>query len=132
MPSKRRRRQEDRPRIHPKNKNSGNRPDFALLASLYPTCSTTATANPESTGLTSMPPANSPASSSFRTTTSIGGSPMVSSALLANSKGDIVRGFDIGTGANCIYPLLGASFLGWNFVASDVTDVALEWAERNV
>ncbi|KAK8618895.1 hypothetical protein V6N13_132872 [Hibiscus sabdariffa] len=50
----------------------------------------------------------------------------------ANSKGDIVRGFDIGTGANCIYPLLGASFLGWNFVASDVTDVALEWAERNV
>ncbi|XP_038995751.1 ribosomal RNA large subunit methyltransferase F-like [Hibiscus syriacus] len=36
----------------------------------------------------------------------------------ANSKGDVVRGFDIGTGANCIYPLLGASLLGWNFVAS--------------
>lgn len=35
-----------------------------------------------------------------------------------NSDGDTVRGFDIGTGANCIYPLLGASLLGWNFVAS--------------
>ncbi|KAK4803014.1 hypothetical protein SAY86_001217 [Trapa natans] len=45
---------------------------------------------------------------------------------------DNVRGFDIGTGANCIYPLLGASLLGWRFVGSDVTDVALEWAERNV
>ncbi|QHN85256.1 Methyltransferase-like protein [Arachis hypogaea] len=29
-----------------------------------------------------------------------------------------VRGFDIGTGANCIYPLLGASFFGWSFVGS--------------
>lgn len=31
---------------------------------------------------------------------------------------DGVRGFDIGTGANCIYPLLGASLLGWSFVGS--------------
>lgn len=43
-----------------------------------------------------------------------------------------MRGFDIGTGANCIYPLLGASLLGWSFVGSDVTDVAIEWASRNV
>ncbi|KAL3020029.1 hypothetical protein AAZX31_05G122800 [Glycine max] len=42
------------------------------------------------------------------------------------------RGFDIGTGASCIYPLLGASLHGWSFVGSDVTDVAIEWAERNV
>ncbi|XP_056698935.1 uncharacterized protein [Spinacia oleracea] len=49
-----------------------------------------------------------------------------------NVDGDKVRGFDIGTGANCIYPLLGASLLGWSFVGSDVTDVALEWAEKNV
>lgn len=32
--------------------------------------------------------------------------------------GDTVKGFDIGTGANCIYPLLGASLLGWSFVGS--------------
>lgn len=31
--------------------------------------------------------------------------------------GDVI-GFDIGTGANCIYPLLGASILGWKFVGS--------------
>ncbi|KAK8919048.1 hypothetical protein KSP39_PZI021274 [Platanthera zijinensis] len=43
-----------------------------------------------------------------------------------------IRGFDIGTGANCIYPLLGAALLGWSFVGSDVTVVALEWAKRNV
>ncbi|XP_047250595.1 ribosomal RNA large subunit methyltransferase F isoform X2 [Capsicum annuum] len=46
--------------------------------------------------------------------------------------GNTAKGFDIGTGANCIYPLLGASLLGWKFVGSDVTDVALEWAEKNV
>lgn len=51
---------------------------------------------------------------------------------MINTDQDIVRGFDIGTGANCIYPLLGASLKGWSFVGSDVTDVALEWAERNV
>lgn len=34
------------------------------------------------------------------------------------TSGDNVRGFDIGTGANCIYPLLGASLLGWSFVGS--------------
>ncbi|XP_010472086.1 PREDICTED: methyltransferase-like protein 16 isoform X2 [Camelina sativa] len=43
-----------------------------------------------------------------------------------------VKGFDIGTGANCIYPLLGASLFGWTFVASDFTLVALDWAEKNV
>lgn len=53
-------------------------------------------------------------------------------ARLDGQPGDRIRGFDIGTGANCIYPLLGASLLGWSFVGSDVTDVALEWAQRNV
>jgi 23S rRNA A1618 N6-methylase RlmF len=36
---------------------------------------------------------------------------------ISNSS-ETVRGFDIGTGANCIYPLLGASLLGWSFVGS--------------
>lgn len=35
-----------------------------------------------------------------------------------NADADEVKGFDIGTGANCIYPLLGASLLGWSFVGS--------------
>ncbi|KAI8533162.1 hypothetical protein RHMOL_Rhmol11G0275300 [Rhododendron molle] len=46
--------------------------------------------------------------------------------------GEVVRGFDIGTGANCIYPLLGGSGLLLLNFFTDVTDVALEWAERNV
>lgn len=37
---------------------------------------------------------------------------------MRNGSDGKVRGFDIGTGANCIYPLLGASLLGWSFVGS--------------
>ncbi|KAL6494840.1 hypothetical protein OROGR_031640 [Orobanche gracilis] len=44
----------------------------------------------------------------------------------AQADGDGIRGFDIGTGANCIYPLLGASILGWKFVGSDITDIAID------
>ncbi|KAE9601041.1 putative 23S rRNA (adenine(1618)-N(6))-methyltransferase [Lupinus albus] len=59
---------------------------------------------------------------------------LLSSNIILNtsSTGGKVRGFDIGTGANCIYPLLGAALMGWSFVGSDVTDVAIEWAEKNV
>lgn len=42
-----------------------------------------------------------------------------------------VRGLDIGVGANCVYPLLGAAINGWSFVGSDVTDVALRCASEN-
>ncbi len=34
-------------------------------------------------------------------------------------KGENVRILDIGCGANCIYPILGAAEYDWNFVASD-------------
>ncbi|KAK9805663.1 hypothetical protein WJX72_010774 [[Myrmecia] bisecta] len=43
-----------------------------------------------------------------------------------------VLGLDIGCGANLIYPLLGAAINGWCFVGVDVTDVAIDWAQRNV
>ncbi|RDX62519.1 U6 small nuclear RNA (adenine-(43)-N(6))-methyltransferase, partial [Mucuna pruriens] len=56
---------------------------------------------------------------------------LLSSNIIPNSDAKF-RGFDIGTGASCIYPLLAASLHGWTFVGSDVTDVAIEWAERNV
>lgn len=39
---------------------------------------------------------------------------------------------DIGTGANCIYPLIGASEYGWHFVASEIDPVALRWARQLV
>nr|XP_043613804.1 RNA N6-adenosine-methyltransferase mettl16 isoform X2 [Erigeron canadensis]XP_043613806.1 RNA N6-adenosine-methyltransferase mettl16 isoform X2 [Erigeron canadensis]XP_043613807.1 RNA N6-adenosine-methyltransferase mettl16 isoform X2 [Erigeron canadensis]XP_043613808.1 RNA N6-adenosine-methyltransferase mettl16 isoform X2 [Erigeron canadensis] len=59
---------------------------------------------------------------------------LLSSNIIPNTRQDnsLVKGLDIGTGANCIYPLLGASLLGWSFVGTDVTDVALEWADWNV
>jgi len=43
-----------------------------------------------------------------------------------------VRGLDIGCGANCIYPLIGAATCGWQFVGTDITPEALTWARRNV
>ena len=49
--------------------------------------------------------------------------------LLSNKKCTVL---DIGTGANCIYPLLGSSLLGWQFVASDVDKTALVAAAENV
>mgnify|MGYP001184550938 CR=1 FL=1 len=40
-------------------------------------------------------------------------------------RGSAIRVLDIGTGASCIYPLLGHSEYGWSFVASDVDAGAL-------
>ncbi|MCO5597504.1 hypothetical protein L7F22_051582 [Adiantum nelumboides] len=35
---------------------------------------------------------------------------------------DSIWGLDIGTGANCIYPLLGAAIHGWHFVGTGVIE----------
>lgn len=37
---------------------------------------------------------------------------------------------DIGTGATCIYPLLGNSLFGWQFVATDISEKSLENAQE--
>lgn len=52
--------------------------------------------------------------------------------LLAN-EGEIPRGkqvkvLDIGTGANCIYPIIGSQSYGWTFVGADIDAVALKMA----
>ena len=39
---------------------------------------------------------------------------------------------DIGTGANCIYPLIGAREYGWRFVGTEIDPVALNWAKKLV
>ena len=39
---------------------------------------------------------------------------------------------DIGTGASCIYPLIGASEYGWRFVGTEIDPVALGWARTLV
>lgn len=46
--------------------------------------------------------------------------------------GAAVRVLDVGTGANCIYPIIGHAEYGWSFVGSDVDPVALASAQRIV
>ena len=42
--------------------------------------------------------------------------------------GSKIKGLDIGTGANCIYPIIGVSEYGWSFTASDIDPVAIKSA----
>ncbi|KAF4985505.1 hypothetical protein FDECE_16513 [Fusarium decemcellulare] len=41
-------------------------------------------------------------------------------------------GLDIGTGASCIYPLLGCAQRPWEFIATDIDTKSLEYARKNV
>ncbi len=54
-------------------------------------------------------------------------------AALNNGKvptGKKIKVLDIGTGASCIFPIVGTIEYGWSFVASDIDKVALESAGR--
>lgn len=44
----------------------------------------------------------------------------------------MVTVLDIGMGANCIYPLIGAREYGWHFVGTEIDPVALQWARQLV
>ena len=44
--------------------------------------------------------------------------------------GKNIRGFDVGVGANCIYPLIGNREYGWTFVGSDNEPEALKSAKE--
>lgn len=41
-----------------------------------------------------------------------------------------IRALDIGTGANCIYALLGWKVYGWHFVATDIERVSIDSAQK--
>ena len=49
----------------------------------------------------------------------------------ASAAGPALVGLDVGVGASCVYPLIGASLNGWRFVGIDVTDVAVAGARAN-
>ncbi|XP_073140433.1 uncharacterized protein [Henckelia pumila] len=158
MPSKRKRKSNGEKRgIHPRNKYSGNPPDFCLLASLYPSFQpyvfysregkpkidwTDFNATRELTRVLLLhdhrldwwiPDGQLCPTVPNRSNYIHWIEDLLASNLISGTwADDRVNGFDIGTGANCIYPLLGASLLGWKFVGSDVTDVAIEWAKINV
>jgi 23S rRNA (adenine1618-N6)-methyltransferase len=57
--------------------------------------------------------------------------------LLGEGAREVPRGpgvaiLDVGVGANCIYPLVGASEYGWRFVGTDTDAVALAGARRTL
>jgi len=45
---------------------------------------------------------------------------------------DCIRGLDIGTGASCIYPLLGAKLFGYSFTATELDEESYQSALKNV
>lgn len=51
---------------------------------------------------------------------------------LIDGQKQLRRGIDIGTGASCIYPLLGATMNGWFFLATEVDDICFDYATKNV
>ncbi|KAK8953708.1 hypothetical protein KSP40_PGU004079 [Platanthera guangdongensis] len=154
----RKRRREQPPAIHPCNRYAENPPDFAQLASLYP--SFEPFVFPSRSGRPTIDWKDFNATRELTRVLLLNDhgvnwwipdgqlcptvpnrsnyihwiNDLLSSELIPSMQGSNarIRGFDIGTGANCIYPLLGAALLGWSFVGSDVAVVALEWAKRNV
>ncbi len=44
--------------------------------------------------------------------------------------GSNIKVLDIGTGANCVYPLIGYSEYGWRFVGSDIDPIAIGSAQK--
>lgn len=51
---------------------------------------------------------------------------------LIKDKGNTIKGLDVGTGANCIYPILGTQIHGWQMVGSDIDGTAVTFAKKNV
>jgi len=49
---------------------------------------------------------------------------------LADSEEKVVRCLDVGTGASCIYPIIGNREYGWHFVGSEVDAAALASATK--
>jgi 23S rRNA (adenine1618-N6)-methyltransferase len=47
-------------------------------------------------------------------------------------RGCAVRALDLGTGANCVYPILGSREYGWRFLGSDIDSAALASAQQIV
>lgn len=47
-------------------------------------------------------------------------------------KGEEIKVLDIGTGANCIYPMLGNAIYKWQFVGSEIDEKALDAAQDNL
>lgn len=45
-------------------------------------------------------------------------------------QGDKIKVLDIGTGANCVYPIIGSSVYGWQFIGTDTDATAIRSANQ--
>lgn len=45
-------------------------------------------------------------------------------------KGSKITCLDVGTGASCIYPIIGISEYGWNFIATDIDENSIQSAQN--
>ena len=54
----------------------------------------------------------------------------ISDVLKASNINDNIRVLDIGTGASCIYPILGNAEYNWKFVATDIDEISLKYAQN--
>ncbi|TAK16966.1 MAG: 23S rRNA (adenine(1618)-N(6))-methyltransferase RlmF [Acidobacteria bacterium] len=52
--------------------------------------------------------------------------------LIGGKRGSAVRIIDIGSGANGIYPIIGAAEFGWSFVATEIDKTSMRWARQVV
>ena len=52
--------------------------------------------------------------------------------LIGGKRGPSVRIIDIGSGANCIYPIIGAAEFGWSVVATEIDKTSMRWARQVV
>ena len=43
-----------------------------------------------------------------------------------------IKGLDIGTGANCIYPILAKQLFDWKMVGTDIDETAVQSAQKNI
>ena len=56
----------------------------------------------------------------------------IASILKTEGLNGAIKGLDIGVGANCIYPILGAQIYDWRMVGSDIDESAVIAAKVNV
>lgn len=54
----------------------------------------------------------------------------IADLLKASNLSEKISVFDVGTGATCIYPILGHAEYNWKFVASDIDKVSLQNAQK--
>lgn len=136
--------------MHPRNRYKDKPPDFAYLASKYPDFQ-----QHVHTSLTGRPVMNFKEPEAVRALTCtllkedfgltieiplerlIPTVPLRLNYIhwvedLIDGQKQLRRGIDIGTGASCIYPLLGATMNGWYFLATEVDDICFDYATKNV